>query len=129
MVTVLNVLFIGATPCSRLNDQGPAPALDREHGLGCALVEVMVQLPQQIRMGRIGKISRHRHSVNFLLHAIVGHGLLQQVALVIIAIPHKRPLNVPGARIMSLDQVTVVGVHDPNEVGKVDCSSGVKSLA
>ena len=58
-------------------------------------------------------------AIDLLLNAIVGDRLRLEIPLVRIGDPGQRPFDIPGTGVMALDQVAVIGVHDPDEIGQV----------
>jgi hypothetical protein len=49
--------------------------------------------------------------------------------VVVVQVPRQGALDVPRSCVMALDQVAVIRVHHPNEVGKVGCGLGIERLA
>ena len=59
-------------------------------------------------------------AVNLPLHTDMGHGLDLEVAapFVRVQIGGQRPLDLPGPRVVALNEIRVVAVHDPHEIGQ-----------
>ncbi len=58
----------------------------------------------------------------------MGSSLYLQIAarLVCIQLSRERLFNVPWPCVMSFNQVAVIGIHDPNQVGQTGGGSGMK---
>ena len=106
-------------------------ARDLQHRLGRVAIELAVHPSDEILRRRLGQRAVGGLLVDHRLHAHVRGGLELQIAprLVGVELAGQRPLDVARPRVMALDQVAVVGVHDPHEIGEVRRRPRMQRLA
>ena len=121
MATHRHVMLLARPPLSGHHDQVTPFAVDSKHLFGSVAIELPVQPLYEVHRRRLGQAAVGCHSVYLELDAHMGCGLELQIAPagIFIEVAGKRALDVSRARVMTLDEIAVVGVHDAHEVGEI----------
>ena len=106
-------------------------ALDLQHRVRCVAIEFAVQPTQEISLRRFVQRAGGAQPVDLGLHADMrGRFQLQMAALrLVVEVAGQSPCDVAWPRVMPLDEVAVVGVHDADEAGEVGGGRRMQALA
>ena len=112
-----DVLIRRLAPPSRLHAVEAVPARDGEHRVRRAVVEREVEPAHELARRRFRQDARAGEAIDFRLDANVRRGLVLEIAarLVRIEIAVERTFDVARTRVVALDEVAIVRVHDPHE--------------
>jgi len=104
-------------PFPRNHDNFAINAFQTQHALRNALVELSMKTLKEGRGSRIGKLASEELFIYTLLNANVSQGFNLEVATIFlnIYIACKRPLDITGTRIVALDEVAVISVHEAHD--------------
>jgi hypothetical protein len=126
-----DVVFGSRSPFAWRHRERATNARDPKHRGWRVSIELPVE-PQYELFGRgFRKRPGGRHSIDFRLNAHVCSRFELEIAalFVPIEIPGKRAFDVARTRVMSFDEIAVVGVHDADEVGEIRRRAGVQVAA
>jgi hypothetical protein len=117
-----DVLFRPRSPFTWRHRELTTNACDPKHRRRRASIELPVEPLNELLRRGVRQRAGSRHSIHFRLNAYVRGGLELEVAahFVLFEIPRERPFDFAWARVMPFDEIAVVGVHDANDVRKVD---------
>jgi hypothetical protein len=116
-----DVVLLGSRPpLTRRHTEHAIVRFDAQHRLRRIAIELSVQGQQKIGCGRLAELTSCAASVDFPLHAHVRCGFELQVSPCGIAreLTLERACDIARARVVALDEIAVVGIHDPYEVRK-----------
>ena len=109
----------------------PALAAYPKHLLRGVAIEFAVQPADEVDRGRLGQLVFAGHPIDFGLdlHMRCCFDLQVAALLALVELAGKRALDVPWSGVVAFNQIAVVGVHDPHELGEVCRRARVKAAA
>jgi hypothetical protein len=108
-----------ASKLARNHPERAFRVLDAEERFRRVAIKLLVNPTHEIRTGWIGHRSGSGFLVDGFLDANVGARLELEITPVVVDLFAQRPLDLTGTRVVPLDEVRVVAVHDPDEPGQI----------
>jgi hypothetical protein len=119
----LNIMLRLRAPLARTHDKAASTTLDTEKFLRCIPIEFKMQPFNEFHRSGLWQMPLFRHSINLRLHPDMSSSLKLQIppTLIGIEIAGERTRDIFRTRVMTFDQIAIVGVHDPHEIGEIGC--------
>lgn len=118
----LDVLLLPSPPFAGRHNKAVVVTDNRQHLYCCAIIKGAVKIADEFYRCRIRQHPCRLSLVDLLLNTIVGDGFDLEVAPIVLGLNSLQgllDLTWPG--VVAFDQITIVGVHDPDGAGQLGC--------
>src|SRR6266851_798541 len=109
------------TPFARFHEKLATVPIHQKHLLRRISIKLTMQPANKIRRRRFRQTLLVSHKIELGLDAYMRSRLSLQIAtlFVLVELASERTRNVDRPRVMAFDEVAVIRVHDPHEIGEV----------
>jgi hypothetical protein len=126
-----DILLGAISPFARSHAETTSVARDMKERIRRVTVEVSMEPTNEVDRSRLWRQVRSREVIDLFLNPHMRRGFGLEIASfhVRIEIPRQRALDIVWPGVVAFDQVAVVGVHQPHEIGEICRRAGMQRVS